>query len=81
MGLLSIGSQNIQGGIGNKVKSFQNNLYKEICKNDVYCIQESWVSENQENENQVGDSPIPKVRGYEQTLEIRERKIVYSGVT
>ncbi len=73
MGLLSIGSQNIQGGIGTKVKSFQNNLYKEICKNDVYCIQESWVSENQENDNQVGDSPIPKVRGYEHFSNLRSK--------
>ncbi len=73
MGLLSIGSQNIQGGIGKKVKSLQNNLYKEICKNDVYCIQESWVSDNQENENQVGDGPIPKVRGYEHFSNLRNK--------
>ncbi len=60
MKTLSIGSQNIQGGIVNKLSSVDQKLYKEICKHDIFCIQEAWVSED----NQVTSSPIPEVQGY-----------------
>ncbi len=68
MRTLRIGSQNIQGGIVNKLSSIDDKLYIEICRHDIYCVQEAWVSEDQ-----MSSSPIPEVKGYKCYTNLRNK--------
>ena len=68
MKTLSIGSQNVQGGIVNKLGSCEDRLYREISNHDIFCIQEAWVSENQ-----ISNKPIPEITGYKCYKNLRNK--------